>query len=532
MTLITEVRLTVVRHVRSYRFLLIAVISILLGYLCVPEAGAGYEIFYLAGVRGVYNSAWLGAMAALLPTLLLWLPGFFLLHGSISEDKRLGIWPLIAASPVSKLRYMAGKAAAHFVVLASLALLFMIALIGMQFVRQEEPSFVFSDYLLPFLLLTLPYLMVLAALTVFLDAAASLRGIAGHVIAFVLTLVLIGFSVAKTDNTYELFGIGLTLAEMGEGARQVYPNLPPNIGSFGYYRVAHATPTFVWEGFAWSYEFMLARLVWMLAAVLLVVGSAIFFKRMEEGGGEDRLNKDNRSRRQKAGETELRPGYVIDKGYNSGYNTAGSYPFSLTGITEDRKLRWNRMLTGEIRLMISGRPIWWYVLGGVGLTGSLSIQMPPPSNPWPALMLLLLLPIWSQMGSREKLYFTSGLLDSSCSPMSKWWATWTAGLLLAMTVSSGMLVRMMIAMEWLHTLHMWIGLAMMNTLALILGSWSGSRRLFEAVLIIWLYLGPLSQIGPLDFLGWSGGSLPVYLLLTLLLMLIGVSWGRERRAGQ
>lgn len=48
-------------QMRSYSFLLVIGISVFAGYACVPDAAAGYEIFYIGGVRGIYNSALLRA---------------------------------------------------------------------------------------------------------------------------------------------------------------------------------------------------------------------------------------------------------------------------------------------------------------------------------------------------------------------------------------------------------------------------------------------------------------------------------------
>lgn len=507
MSLVTEIRLTLIQHMRSYRFLLIAAVSIFVGFLCVPAATAGYEVFYLGGVRGIYNSAWLGASGALLPTILLWLPGFYMLRNSISEDIRLKLGPMLAATPMSKLRYILSKTISHFVVLLSLSLLFSIALIGMQFIRQESSVFVIWDYIEPMLVLNVPYLVVLAALTVFFDTVPGIKGIFGNILAFITALTLLMLSVALPGNAFDLFGIGPVLSAMAGAARMEFPNLPEEIGSFGYYPVEGAVPTFVWEGMTWTSDFLAGRLIWIGIAVVLVGLAVLFFRRFEEKG-----NMHNEAMVVLAPEP-LTPALPI-------YTKASSKPVTLTPISSPAGFQLHRLVGGELRLMLHSLPIWWYAASVIGI--GLSFWITYAERHWLALILLLILPIWSQMGYREKHFFTRDLIAYSCPPATKWWATWIAAVLLSLLVSAGMIIRLLLDAEPLQATHVVIGLLFMSTLAFGLGRWSGTRKLFEALFIAWLYTGPLNQTGKLDFLGLSEGAPLFYIIGTAVLMLLGI----------
>ena len=48
-----------------------------------------------------------------------------------------------------------------------------------------------------------------------------------------------------------------------------------------------------------------------------------------------------------------------------------------------------------------------------------------------------------------------------------------------------------------------IGALFIPSLALALGIWSGSRKLFEVVYMLWWYAGPINQVDTLDFMGAS-----------------------------
>jgi hypothetical protein len=71
------------------------------------------------------------------------------------------------------------------------------------------------------------------------------------------------------------------------------------------------------------------------------------------------------------------------------------------------------------------------------------------------------------------------------------------------------------------------------SLALALGVWSSSSKLFEVVYMIWWYVGPVNQVRYLDFLGSgelvSPGVLLVYWVGTILLLILAVL-GRRRQA--
>lgn len=157
-----------IRQMRSYPFLIVIGLTIFLGYACVPAASAGYEIFYLGGVRGVYNSNWLGGMGAMTSTLFIWLLGFYMLRSQISDDQQLGVGQLIAASPISKFQYIFSKTISNFIVLVVIETVFIIAFMVMQFIRGEDLSFQLGGYLYPLFYIVFPSLLLLAAFTIFL----------------------------------------------------------------------------------------------------------------------------------------------------------------------------------------------------------------------------------------------------------------------------------------------------------------------------------------------------------------------------
>jgi hypothetical protein len=80
-----------------------------------------------------------------------------------------------------------------------------------------------------------------------------------------------------------------------------------------------------------------------------------------------------------------------------------------------------------------------------------------------------------------------------------------------------------------------VGALFIPTLALALGVWSGSGKLFEVAYMLLWYVGPLNQVAPLDYMGATAGSprsgTPlVFLLCTFVLGALALA-GRKRQIG-
>lgn len=153
---------------------------------------SGYQVFYIGGVRGIYNSAWLGGMVTMMSTLLLWLFAFFVLRSQVSEDQRLKVGQIIASTPISNFRYIFSKVISNYVVLLVIELLLFLAFMGMQLIRGEDYYIHIADYLQPFAFIVMPSLLVLAALTVLFDVMPGLKGVVGNII-----FLLYGYAVVS-----------------------------------------------------------------------------------------------------------------------------------------------------------------------------------------------------------------------------------------------------------------------------------------------------------------------------------------------
>jgi len=145
---------------------------------------------------------------------------------------------------------------------------------------------------------------------------------------------------------------------------------------------------------------------------------------------------------------------------------------------------------------------------------------------WPIL-------IWSAMGTREARLGTGQLVFSTVYPLRRQLpACWVAGVAVAGLSGCGTLVRLLAARDGIGASAWVVGALFIPTLALALGVWSGSSKMFEVIYTLLWYVGPANRVPGFDFMGVtaSGGfGVPrVFLALTLALAALSVS-GRKRQ---
>jgi hypothetical protein len=117
---------------------------------------------------------------------------------------------------------------------------------------------------------------------------------------------------------------------------------------------------------------------------------------------------------------------------------------------------------------------------------------------WPILIL-------SGLGCRENRFDTRQIVFSAPRPMSQLPAGWLSAVLVTALLGSGALVRFLLAGDPVALLGWLVAIVFIPSLALALGTLTGSGKAFEALYVLWMYL--LTQkAAALDFAGLVPGS--------------------------
>jgi len=87
-------------RVRRYSFLFTLAFALYLGYL----ATAGNLVLQVGNMRGIFNSAWVGALLAMVVGSFISLAGFYFVKNTIERDRHTRVGQILAATPIANLR--------------------------------------------------------------------------------------------------------------------------------------------------------------------------------------------------------------------------------------------------------------------------------------------------------------------------------------------------------------------------------------------------------------------------------------------
>ncbi len=202
-------------RVRRTSFLITLGLAVYLGYV----VAAGQLKLWLGETRGIYNSAWVGVLMALVANFFLSLAGFYVVKNAIERDRRTGVGEILATTPMSKALYTLGKAASNFAVL--MAMVAVLAAMGpvAQWMAGEETRIAPWNLLAPFLFLTLPAMAVVAACAVLFETLPGLRGGFGNVLWFFAWIGLMPAAI-ELPGFPDPFGLGAVTGKLFDAVRE------------------------------------------------------------------------------------------------------------------------------------------------------------------------------------------------------------------------------------------------------------------------------------------------------------------------
>jgi hypothetical protein len=491
------------------------------GYLVIT----GKYTVQFGAFRTMYDSTWAGSMMAVTGSIMLALVGFYLVRGTIVRDRRTEVGQIVAATPIRSSMYLLSKFASNVVVLGLMAA----ALAVMGFVtllfRNEAAGLNLWAYVSPFLVITIPVVLFVAAAAVLFDSVRWLQSTAGNVIYFFLAEMCLVLGMLEVP-LLDLGAVSFFTDSVRSAASAAFPG--EKIGLvMGFVGFDPALQTegiriFHWDGIEWNFHAILLRLVWV-AASLVVIGIAMpMFDRF------DPARSTRRMRRKKVATEVAEPASPVDVSLSEVVYAklpAATFRYSIIN-----------MLAAELRLALKGRHWFWYAVA-LGLFAAqlvvpfdiARLYLTPALMVWP-------LALWSAMGTRESTYDTGALLYSSPRPMTHHFpAIWLSGLVVAVSGVGIMMFRAATLGYGSYAASLGLAAFLIPTAALALGTLSGGRRIFEVCYLIVWYIGSVDQLKAMDILGTTdeaitGGKLATLSVLSAAFLITSFLARRMRMA--
>lgn len=275
---------------RSYAFLITLAITIYAAYHFVPGPEANYTTLTITGFKGAYNSVWAGHVTTLMTLVVLSLFGFPLVNGAIKKDITTEVGLIIATTPISNLRYLLIKLASNFLILLTISGLALLVGIAMFFIQKTNYHFHILDFLLPYLFMVVPAMLLIAALAIVAEVFLKRLSVLQFVIYFFILNIFIICSFLVNSNNKDRnmvknmvdgYGMGIMVTSIRQDIATQFNEKPQGV-SLGYSIVEKGSfKTFVWHGVSWDTTYLLSRLIWMGIAFAMVYFSSFFFHRFD-----------------------------------------------------------------------------------------------------------------------------------------------------------------------------------------------------------------------------------------------------------
>jgi hypothetical protein len=504
--IITIIKADYLQRTRSYGFLIVLAIAVYGAYSFVPPPSANYTTLTMPGYLGVYNSAWVGYISAMMTTIMVSLWGYFLINSGIKKDIDTEVGLIIATTPLTNLGYLLSKLLSNFLVLLTITGITFIISIAMFFLRTDGYPFILGDFVLPYLLFAIPALFFVSALAVTGEVFLKKNQIL-QCIAFVFLFgMVIGTEQQMKDNTVSIlldtFGVKTMTGSIANTVNARYHAGVPGISiGFTFHSHKQLFQTFVWNGIVWTNVFLFSRLLWICLAFVLVYVSSFFFHRFD-------LKEVTRHKRRKV--------IVTDRVSDA---SPGPVNISLSGLPKlvpDYGIM--PFIKTELLLMIRKGPKWFWVVIA-GLWGSMIFM--PLAYAWSiALPIIWFFQVtrWSELATKEKTYRLHYFTYSSYKPLERMLpAQMLAGSILALALALPVIIRCGIAFNFYGVVDILDGAVFVVSLAVCLGIVSGGKKLFEILFFLITYV--LIDKGPIaDYMGALPHGNQMNYLITILVL--------------
>lgn len=477
--LLQTTKIDVLHKVRSQSFLLMLLAMAILAMIFFPSINATYQTITIGNYRGVYNSAWIGNTLAMLNVSFLPLILFYFIRGAIQHDAASHRGEIFVASRLSMFDYLMGKVLSNFTIGLFVILWMTFVAIFMQLWIGEDRSISLWHLFLPQLIHVVPIVLLISLIALVFDSIPVLRASIGNIAYFFIAII------GLVDFSYEVTGVNIILADMKESL-SILHGLNTDSVTVGITTVADGTKinTFIWNGLSYG-EIPYRSIGYVMATcVCLFVIAWLSFRRSALLATNTLLKTPSIFL------TVCKPFMKLTKFIHFTIRMLSARNVFLN-LTRQEFL----LLTGNkspyLWLAILG--LWiaqWFVPISIVLTGVM-----------PALLLLGSL-VLSSLGQRERNHGTQDfLINAPLLLKVQYPAMVFAGVLFLSTISLPSLIILSVSGQIYGTGLLIAGYFCIVSLAILLGTLSGTNKAFEIIFVIVWYMGPMSHFTYFDFIG-------------------------------
>lgn len=471
---------------------------------CFPAIETHYLTVSIDGMRGRYNSAWIGMIVALIYSMALSLFGFFLVRGTLVRDFETRAWQLLVATTMSRGAYLFAKWLSHMLLFAMVIAGGLAIGLVLQFVRAEDRHVDLFEMVKPILVITLPSLALTATLAVWFDMVPWLRRSAGNVLFFALWIFLLTLGTTQVKHVpgepmpWPGDPHGMLLAEHDLGDKWPIP-APDNEErglNMGVHVMKDAAILVDWKRWDLDAAGVRTRAFWLGVALALLGLAVPLLDRCAS-----HLGRAGRSR-------------------TSGWRLRW---LDWLLVPVERWVPGGALVAAELRLVLRQRRWWWW-LALLVVFGVQAFADPKGMSIAVIFAWLLLIDVFARLVLREQETRTAGLVFTAASARLKLpLARLLVSIGLAWAVTLPAMIRMASSHPAIALATLVVG-ASIVLWGMAVGALARNGRPFELALLAVGYGGMQGAallnviVAPADTLRWHLLALPVALAMLLLPM--------------
>ncbi|HET9804107.1 MAG TPA: hypothetical protein VFP96_12780, partial [Candidatus Acidoferrum sp.] len=318
------------------------------------------------------------------------------------------------------------------------------------------------------------------------------------------------------NHKLDPMGLMVVADSMMAGARKYIPGYRDSFSFTVSDTPAKVVGAFRWQGVHWTAEDLLLRVVWIGAAIALVLFAALIFDRFDSTkslssalrGKKSQVALNGSSAASSVQELQVR-------------TTATPHLTPLAGSI--RTNAFLRVFRAELRLSLKGLRWWWYAVALGLLVAQLATPLSISRGPVLGVSLIWPVLVWSGLGARESRFATGSLLFSSAGILRRQLpACWLAGVVVTLLAASGAIIRLMIAHDTGGLSTVLTGSLFVPSLALCLGVISGTSKFFEGLYTLLWYIGPMNHTPSIDYTGGADQAHPIAFAAKYLALIVAL----------
>lgn len=499
-------------RIRNKNIYIIMLIMMYISYLFFPEniSSIYYTLIYSSSgfmFRGIYNSVWLGWVAAVAFVSVITLIGFYFVRNSIMREREFLVSEITAATKVESWIFIFGKAFGNVLFLLLQMIAVILVTIIMQFVRGESYVVQPIKLLIPFLILAVPACVIVSVIAILFEIIPILRGSFGNVVYFFAWAFLCAVSFSGNGAAFsDVFGMSSAINVISKQVHFNFKQLNDIQFSFGMNGSLHGNiKTFVMDNVNIGVNFLIGRLFWIALGILLLFIASIFFKKPS-------LLKANVSTKTKG----VKP--IEQKGDYYRKEVCLSQIFEAKAYSNNLSI-----IKSEIKIMLSSAKLWWFgaiILCSVGILFSKGDDLYKGFIP-----LLWILPmfIWSKLGTLQANYNVEDYLLTYVNYRENQLInSIIAAILFTIVINTSLIIKLILLKNFVGAVYILTGSLFVNSIAMFIGNITKSSTAFEIVYIVLWYVGILNSVVSLDFLGLTKAATRGYIPIAFFAVGVGL----------